>query len=113
VAGGKRLDLPGGDGAQEGEELGAGARGEEGRRVCDDVRVLAAAEVEADGDAARFGVGVRVGDLRDAGRVGEADGDGQGGDFEELRADGERGGRGRGGEVAGEQDAFGVGCGAG
>lgn len=61
------------------QELGAGARGEERRRVGDDVGVFVGAEEEADGDAAGVGVGVVVGDGGDAGGVGEADPDGRGG----------------------------------
>lgn len=74
----------------------------------DHVRVLASAEVEADRDAARVGLRVRVRDVWDAGRAGEAHRDRGRGVVEVLSA-AERGGRGRGREGAAEEDAAGVG----
>jgi len=93
--------------AQERQELLPRARREEGRRVRDHVRVLASAEVEADRDAARVGLRVRVRDVWDAGRAGEAHRD-RGRRVVEVLSAAERGGRGRGREGAAEEDAAGV-----
>ena len=93
--------------AQERQELLPRARREEGRRVRDHVRVLASTEVEADRDAARVGLRVRVRDVRDAGRAGEAHRDRGRGVVEVFSAT-KRSGCGRGREGAAEEGATGV-----
>jgi hypothetical protein len=68
----------GGGCAEEVEELVAVACREAVGGVSDDVGVNVVGQVEANGEAARVGVGLAVGDFGKAGGVGEAGGDGSG-----------------------------------
>ena len=77
--------------------------------MCDYVGVDMLAEVESDTDAAWVSVGACVGDLRDAGRIREADGD-RGGRTAEVGCGGEFFGFWGGCEGATEHQAASVSC---
>src|ERR1700733_12576299 len=96
-----------GDGAEELKKLVAGVGGEAIGGVADDVSVNVRGEFEADGEAARVGVGIVVRDERDAGAVGEASDDRRG-RARDVRGPGEIFGGGGGGEGAAEQEALGM-----
>jgi len=61
---------------QELEKVATGACGEEGRRACDYLRMHMLDQIESDSNPTWVGIETRVGDLRDTGGFGEADGQG-------------------------------------
>ena len=94
-------------GAQELDELVTVARREAVGRVADDIGVDMFGEVEANGQSARIGVSDAVGNVGNAGRVREPNGDG-GGRAGYVRSAGEGFRPGRGRERAGQHQALGM-----